>query len=243
MHQADWIAPRLAPWEDEYTITSVVPAGFEAYARVLHPVETAENGDRLVRWADVAAWSAMPLREDAQFHSIALPPTTPSGPPPYGSQGPQEGSLYLPDAEVLAAIGRDWTATPQDCWFCVWDGFGWDTASTFAALTETGQPPEVIRGAETGPCARPGARGAAGAPAAPGLPPLPRTCGGRRHTRQPGRYLGAVPEHLVARRPRLVRGQRDRPAVDLRRRPLRAYRRDPRRRQDRGAARHRRTTR
>src|SRR5260370_9460549 len=77
VHQADWIASRLAPWEDEYTITIVVPAGFEAYARVLHPVQTPGNGDRLVRWADVAAWSAMPLRRDAQFHSIALPPTAP----------------------------------------------------------------------------------------------------------------------------------------------------------------------
>jgi hypothetical protein len=144
VHQADWIAPRLAPWEDEFTITIVVPAGFEAYARVLHPVETPGNGDRLVRWADVAAWSGMPLRQDAQFHSIALPPTAPAEPPPYGSQGPQEGSLYLPDAEVLAAIARDWTATPQDCWFCVWDGFGWDAASTVATLTEAGQPPEII---------------------------------------------------------------------------------------------------
>ena len=110
MHRADWIAARLALWQDEYTITIVVPAGFEAYARVLHPAETPENGNRLVRWADVAAWSAMPLRTDVQFHSIALPPTAPGGSHPYGSQGPQEGSLYLPDAEVLAAIGRDWTA-------------------------------------------------------------------------------------------------------------------------------------
>jgi hypothetical protein len=65
VHQADWIAPRLAPW-DGGTITIVVPAGFEAYARVLHPAETPGNGDHLVRWADVAAWSGMPLREDAQ---------------------------------------------------------------------------------------------------------------------------------------------------------------------------------
>jgi hypothetical protein len=143
VHQADWIAPRLAPW-DEHTITIVVPAGFEAYARVLHPVETPDPGDRLVRWADVAAWSGMPLRQDAQFHSIALPPTAPGEPPPYDSQGPQVGSLYRPDAEVLAAIVRDWTATPQDCWFCVWDGFGWGTAITFAALTETGQPSEFV---------------------------------------------------------------------------------------------------
>jgi hypothetical protein len=143
VHQADWIAPRLTPWKDEYTITIVVPGGFEAYARVLHPAETPDNGDRLVRWADVAAWSGMPLRKDAQFHSVALPPTAPSGPPPYHSQGPQQGSLYVPDAEVLAAILRDWTATPEDCWFCVWDGFGWDTASTYAAFTQTGHPPEI----------------------------------------------------------------------------------------------------
>jgi len=144
VHQADWIASRLTPWEDGHAITIVVPTGFEAYARVLHPAETPDNGDRLVRWADVAAWSGMPLRNDAQFHSIALPPTDPGGPPPYDSQGPQEGSLYLPDAEVLAAIGRNWTGTPEDCWFCVWDGYGWDSPSIFMGLVEEGQRSEII---------------------------------------------------------------------------------------------------
>ena len=42
VHQADWIASRLTPWED-YTIAMVVPNGFEAYARVLHPVETPDD--------------------------------------------------------------------------------------------------------------------------------------------------------------------------------------------------------
>jgi hypothetical protein len=143
VNQADWIASRLAPRDGENAITIVVPAGFEAYARVLHPAQTPGNGDRLVRWADVAAWSGMPLRRDAQFHSVALPPTAPDGPPPYGSQGPLEGCLYLPDAEVLAAILRDWTATPEDCWFCVWDGYGWDAPATFARLTETGHSPAI----------------------------------------------------------------------------------------------------
>jgi hypothetical protein len=77
--QAGWIAERLTPREDEYPVTIVVPAGFEAYARVLHPAETPDNGNRLVRWAEVAAWSGMPLRNDAQFHSIALPPEAPAG--------------------------------------------------------------------------------------------------------------------------------------------------------------------
>jgi hypothetical protein len=125
VHQADWIGPRLAPWEGDYTAAIVVPAGFEAYARVLHPAQIAAHGDRLVRWAEVAAWSGLPLRPDAQFHSIALPPTARSEPPPYHGQGPREGSLYGPDAEILAGILRDWTATPEDCWFCVSDTYGW----------------------------------------------------------------------------------------------------------------------
>jgi hypothetical protein len=125
VRQADWIAERLTPW-DEYRVTMVVPAGFEAYARVLHPVDTPENGGRLIRWADVAAWSGMPLRRDAQFHSIALPPAGPAGPSPFGGQTPLEGTLYTADAEAIAAIARAWTATPGECWFCVWDGFGRD---------------------------------------------------------------------------------------------------------------------
>ena len=144
MHQADWIGPRLAPWEGDYTAAIVVPDGFAAYARVLHPAGTRESGDAPVRWAEVAAWSGLPLRPDAQFHSVALPPKPPSEPPPCGP-GPQEGSLDEPDAEVLAGILRDWTATPEDCWFCVWDGFGWDSASSLFAVmasAETGQRPE-----------------------------------------------------------------------------------------------------
>jgi len=155
VHQADWIASRLAPWEDEYIATIVVPAGFEAYARVLHPAETDGSGDRLVRWADVAAWSGMPLRRDAQFHSIALPPADPGEPCPYTGQTPQEGSLYPPDAEAVAAVARDWTATPEDCWFCVWDGFGWDSTGTTAVFTATGEPPEIITAPSPDPVPRP----------------------------------------------------------------------------------------
>jgi hypothetical protein len=158
VRQSDWIAPRLAPWEGDYTTTVVVPAGFEAYTRVLHPAEVPEHGGRLVRWAEVAAWSGMPVRQDAQFHSIALPRTAPSEPPPYHGQGPRDGSLYVPDAEVLAGILRDWTAAPEDCWFCVWDGYGWESASSFffaAASAETGQPPETVAPPKRDPVPRP----------------------------------------------------------------------------------------
>ena len=135
VEEADWIGERLAPF-DAFKVTSVVPGGFDAYARVLHPAEDPRRGDRLVRWAEVAAWSDMPLRPDVQFHSIALPPARPGREAPWSGQGPREGSLYLPDAETLAGILREWTQTPERCWFCVWDGYDW--AGT--PCTQPGQP-------------------------------------------------------------------------------------------------------
>jgi hypothetical protein len=153
VRQADWIGPRLAPWGDDSTAAIVVPAGFAAYARVLHPAGVQEHGERPVRWADVAAWSGMPLRPDAQFHSIALPPTDPGAPPPYQGQGPLEGGLYVPDAEVLAGILWDWTAAPEDCWFCVWDGYGWEPARPLFSFASsgTGQPPATAAPPRRGP--------------------------------------------------------------------------------------------
>ncbi len=90
--QASWIGERLAPF-GAYVVTSVVPGGFEAYARVLHPAEEPlHDGDRVVRWAEVAAWSGLLLRPGSQFHSIALPRVRPEGEAPWTSQGPHQGS-------------------------------------------------------------------------------------------------------------------------------------------------------
>lgn len=135
--EAGWIRASLAPFE-AYQVTSVVPGGFPGYARVLHPAEEPRWGNRLVRWGEVATWSGRPLRDDAQFHSIALPPYRPDREAPWSGQGPRIGSLYLPDAEVLAGLLRDWTATPERCWFCVWDGWGWEGR---VALSTAGEAP------------------------------------------------------------------------------------------------------
>lgn len=134
--EADWIRERLAPFGS--CVTSVVPAGFEAYARVLHPAEEPGTGSRVVRWAEVAAWSGLPLRPDAQFHSVALPPRRPAGEAPWSGQGPRQGSLFGPDAEALADVVRDWTGTPDRCWFCLWDGWGLADPAVLPAVA-TGQ--------------------------------------------------------------------------------------------------------
>lgn len=51
-------------------------------------------------------------------------PGSPRSDLPWKGQGPYEGSLYVADAEVLAATLRELTSTPEQCWFGLWSGYG-----------------------------------------------------------------------------------------------------------------------
>jgi hypothetical protein len=118
-----WIADRLSPF-DSGLRTSVIPSGFEAYARVLHPAEESRHGGRLVRWAEVAAWSGAALLSSSQFADVAFPEHEPAGPAPWSGRGPQTGCLRGADADVLVEVLAGFTGTPERCWFCVWEGYG-----------------------------------------------------------------------------------------------------------------------
>lgn len=120
---ADWIGPRLGQFGGG--VTSVVPGGFEAYARVLHPADSVGDGGP-VRWRDVAEWSGLPLRPNGRFHSVALPPEAPEYEAPWHGS-PWQGTLTKRDAERLIELLRPWTSTPDNCWFALWDGYGWQT--------------------------------------------------------------------------------------------------------------------
>lgn len=126
--QADWIAYRLSPFGADRA-DSVIPAGFAAYARLLHPVSRADaEGERTVRWSEVAAWSGIGLERQSQFHDIALPRRAPARPAPWDGHGPAEGTLSADDAGALVGILAGHTAGEQRCWYCVWDGYGLDPA-------------------------------------------------------------------------------------------------------------------
>jgi len=136
-HQADWVGEALSPFGD-HVVTSVVPGGFDAYARVLHPAEVPHGGfGHIVRWREVAEWSGMPLGRTSQFHSIALPEERPGREAPWQGQGPALGRLLPADAMVLAEVISAWTTSPERCWFCLWDGYGWENARL---LTPVGEP-------------------------------------------------------------------------------------------------------
>ncbi len=119
---ASWLAPRL---DGAFgTLARTVPRGFTAYARILHPAydEDAEP----VRWSEVAARTGRQVHATAQWHALIGSPdlwATHSGLWPYGP--PRQGSL---DADPLLALcdalGRH-TATPDKCYFCLWEGWAW----------------------------------------------------------------------------------------------------------------------
>ena len=123
---ADWIRQRLAPFGSG-EVKSVVPDGFAAYARVLHPARDSE--DRPVCWAKVAAGNGLDLFPGAQFPEIALLPPTGAGTQMWNVVRPQEGTLAAVDTTTLVDILRRHTTAPERCWFCLWEGYGWETAS------------------------------------------------------------------------------------------------------------------
>ncbi|HUZ42273.1 MAG TPA: hypothetical protein VMU68_12895 [Acidimicrobiales bacterium] len=138
--QADWVKDGLDDLTTG-TVSSIVPAGFDAYARILHPVETPLNGDRLVRWEEVADWGGQVLTAQSQWLAIAMPEVKPDQPRPWRSQGPQQGSLFANDARSLAAIAGRFTDTPHHCWCCIWEGFGWWSRSWLVAPGQLAPPP------------------------------------------------------------------------------------------------------
>jgi hypothetical protein len=131
--QAGWIAERLRH-PSEQVVASIVPDGFDAYVRILHPVDggAGREGTK-VRWSEVASWGGHPLERDSQFHAVALRLDDTESPPPWNSQGPPQGSLEPDEAAALIDVLRRHTSTPARCWFCIWDGYGWQNKALMAS--------------------------------------------------------------------------------------------------------------
>ncbi|MGA8417505.1 MAG: hypothetical protein WB808_12900 [Candidatus Dormiibacterota bacterium] len=123
---ADWIVAGVRNFE--YDVASLLPVTFEAYARVLHPASlSAGSGDTVdVAWSEVAAangriahaameWVA--ITGDWKFEQHAVQPGVWDAPPSTGSLPPR-------NARSLADVLGRFTATPSECWFGVWEGYG-----------------------------------------------------------------------------------------------------------------------
>lgn len=122
-----WIADELEgqPWA---TLASLVPRSFDAYARVLHPAVRYDGDDDVdVRWAEVALHNGTVAHPHMQWVSLTGAWDYAWGEDnqsPVWDRAPDEGHLPTSVAVRLVAVLSRHTATPADCWFGVWHGFG-----------------------------------------------------------------------------------------------------------------------
>src|SRR5262249_49747803 len=87
---------------------SVVPSGFPAYSRILHPAR-GMNGEE-IRWADVAVKSGSTMHRLVQFHAINRPPVTISE---VAVAPPEPGNLASDLLRVLCAALAKHTRAPD----------------------------------------------------------------------------------------------------------------------------------
>ena len=132
--EAQWFVEGLTP--SLGTVGALVPRGFEAYARILHPAwRVRREGGRLVRspvrWSEVAelrgttahrlmqwpqVW-ALPLFDDSAIEYCVDAGLAPI-------EGPDEGRLPPLVARVIQQVLSAHAGTVAPCWFGVWPGFG-----------------------------------------------------------------------------------------------------------------------
>lgn len=135
MSPGRWLQELLWTWgpgseRQGLAVGCLVPQGFEAYARLLHPAHRkTEHGWESVRWSEVASWTGSTAHPLMQFSRIAK--LSRSQYPAWGTL-PSQGSLPAAECERLVAILRAFTPTPDRCYFGVWEGFGVPELQAFA---------------------------------------------------------------------------------------------------------------
>jgi hypothetical protein len=123
VENADWIGVRLHPFT-AYDVGAVIPTGFAAYARILHPASTWRDHTD-VMWSEVAASTGKIIHPLVQFHAIATPVADRElGERPWSDE-PRTGTLSDRQVRALSGLVGRHTSTPEACWFCLWEGYGY----------------------------------------------------------------------------------------------------------------------
>ncbi len=116
---ARWLASRIVGFATD--VVSLVPGGFPAYGRVLHPA--TDLGGAPLRWDAVARATGRVAHRAMQWCAIA-----PSGDDAMRSIGiaapPRADTLDSAVSERLVRVLARETTTPKRCYFAVWEGFG-----------------------------------------------------------------------------------------------------------------------
>jgi hypothetical protein len=102
-------------------VGAIVPTGFEAYARVF-PWIDLRGEERRLRWAELAAVNGRVAHPLMEFDLIATPAPG-RGPSPIEPKHGPLGPMFGTEIRELANVLRDFTRTPELCWYCAWVGY------------------------------------------------------------------------------------------------------------------------
>ena len=119
--EARWVEEKLSEFGK---LRSLLPEGFSAYARVFHPFYLDADQEQPVRWSTVAGWTGRTVHPLMQFRRIANLNEGGYRNPSWGFH-PQEGSIPERECRILVDVLRGFTSTPDQCYFCLWEGFGY----------------------------------------------------------------------------------------------------------------------
>jgi hypothetical protein len=124
---SEWILPRLLPsildGARGTPAGAIVPTGYPAYARVLHPLGEGTLHHPFVSWKENADRNGRIYHPLMQFQRIGVPVGEVFG-PFRGSDQPSPGHLSKETCKVLYSTLVPWTSTPEVCWLGIWEGCG-----------------------------------------------------------------------------------------------------------------------
>ena len=103
-------------------VTMVVPSGYPAYVRVLHPASRPMEHIPSVTWREVTDWSRRTYHPAMQFRRISVPRGPAQGPALF-TEPPREGNLDPQMCGVLYGLLASWT-TNTNIWLGIWAGWG-----------------------------------------------------------------------------------------------------------------------
>ncbi len=83
-------------------------------------------GEVKVRWSEIAGWSGREVTPSVSFEELVKPSHDDGSSFPWEGAGPSEGTLTRDETKALVSVLAPHTKPTDKCWFCIWDGYGWD---------------------------------------------------------------------------------------------------------------------
>jgi hypothetical protein len=135
----EWVDESLLPLHgltQGVRVGEIVPTGFEAYARILHPA-SRRVGDRFepITWSELARTRGKTIHREVQLKALLgdeFRDSAPWGELPEADSIPED--LCAPLVEIL----RRFTRTADRCWLCIWEGYGaWSAGHDLNTYSDT----------------------------------------------------------------------------------------------------------